>query len=61
MSPPDQAPALTTVEWVQPFERTSSGTGLGSEFNLVIAVQGYSNSFSADEAVVFAKEFLKGR
>jgi hypothetical protein len=57
-TPEEQKPALTTVEWIQPFDRTKAGAELGPEFQLVVGIQGYASTFSPDEAVAFAKQMV---
>jgi hypothetical protein len=58
ISPKEQHPALTTMEWIQPLVRTKSGQAIGPGRYLDIAIQGYETTFSPEEAVAFAKEMV---
>jgi len=58
-SPKVQEPALTTIEWVEGLRTTDTGADLGPEYHLVIGVQGYANTFSPEEAVLFAQEMVQ--
>ncbi|MGZ5372332.1 MAG: hypothetical protein ACXWDE_11140 [Aeromicrobium sp.] len=51
-------PVLTTIEWIEPLERTKLGSEIGPENNLVIGVQGYAATFSMEEAIDFAKKVV---
>ena len=56
-TPEGTGTGLTSLEWVEPLNRTGIGGGIPAGNNMVIQVMGDATTFSPDEATQFAKAF----